>query len=139
MHTHFQYKAGTNGYTSGQAAAQCWLAPIPSLSTSLAEELAGELHMACRVKDVMTSLEQCFMLEKSLRLTFQTMLAIYKSGFTRVPVFEGDRQNIVAVMYAKDLILVDPDDSIQVGTVLSFRSVINVKHLSAFVAILSKK
>ena len=71
----------------------------------------------------MTSLEQCFMLEKSLRLTFQTMLAVYKSGFTRVPVFEGDRQNIVAVMYAKDLILVDPDDSIQVGTVLSFRSV----------------
>lgn len=61
------------------------------------------------------------MLEKSLRLTFQTMLAIYKSGFTRVPVFEGSRQNIVAVMYAKDLILVDPDDSIQVGTVLSFR------------------
>ena len=30
----------------------------------------------------MTSLEQCFMLEKSLRLTFQTMLAVYKSGFT---------------------------------------------------------
>ena len=76
-----------------------------------------------RVRDVMTSLEQCFMLEKSLRLTFQTMLAIYKSGFTRIPVFEASRQNIVAVMYAKDLILVDPDDSIQVGTVLSFRCV----------------
>ena len=28
----------------------------------------------------MTSLEQVFMLERSLRLTFQTMLAIYKSG-----------------------------------------------------------
>lgn len=74
-----------------------------------------------RVKDVMTSLEQCFMLDKSLRLTFQTMLAIYKSGFTRIPVFEGARQNIVAVLYAKDLILVDPDDAIEIGTVLSFR------------------
>lgn len=70
----------------------------------------------------MTSLEQCFMLDKSLRLTFQTMLAIYKSGFTRIPVFEGERQNIVAVLYAKDLILLDPDDSIEIGTVLSFRS-----------------
>ena len=34
----------------------------------------------CRVRDVMTSLEQVFMLERSLHLTFQTMLAIYKSG-----------------------------------------------------------
>lgn len=32
------------------------------------------------MKDVMTSLEQVFMLERSLRLTFQTMMAIYKSG-----------------------------------------------------------
>lgn len=69
----------------------------------------------------MTSLEQCFMLDKSLRLTFQTMLAIYKSGFTRIPVFEGERWNIVAVLYAKDLILVDPDDAMEIGTVLSFR------------------
>lgn len=75
----------------------------------------------CRVKDVMTSLEQCFMLEKTEKLTFQKMLAIYKSGFTRVPIFEGDKQNIVNVLYAKDLILVDPDDSIEIGTVLSFR------------------
>ena len=40
----------------------------------------------------MTPLGQCFMLDKSLRLTFQSMLAIYKSGFTRVPVYEEDRQ-----------------------------------------------
>jgi len=44
------------------------------------------------VQDVMTPLGQCFMLDKSLRLTFQSMLAIYKSGFTRVPIFEEDRQ-----------------------------------------------
>ncbi|KAK9864836.1 hypothetical protein WJX84_007154, partial [Apatococcus fuscideae] len=74
-----------------------------------------------RVRDVMTSLEQCFMLEASLRLTFQTMFAIYKSGFTRIPVFEGARQNIIGVLYAKDLILVDPDDHIEIGTVLTFR------------------
>lgn len=30
-------------------------------------------------------------------------------------------QNIVGVLFAKDLILVDPDDSIEIGTVLSFR------------------
>lgn len=61
------------------------------------------------------------MLDMSVRLTFQTMMAIYKSGFTRIPVFSGERQNVVGVLYAKDLILVDPDDCIQVATVLSFR------------------
>ena len=38
----------------------------------------------------MTSLEQCFMLEASVRLTFQMMYAIYSSGFTR------KRQSLVA-------------------------------------------
>ena len=51
-------------------------------------------------------------------------MAIYKSGFTRIPVFSEYRQNIVGVLFAKDLILVDPDDCIQVATVLSFRSAI---------------
>ncbi|KAK9793438.1 hypothetical protein WJX73_001824 [Symbiochloris irregularis] len=73
------------------------------------------------VRDHMTSLEQIFMLERSLRLTFQTMLAIYKSGFTRIPVYEGNRHNIVGILYVKDLILVDPDDEIELSAVLSFR------------------
>ncbi len=38
-----------------------------------------------------------------------------------IPVFEGARQNIIGVLYAKDLILVDPDDHIEIGTVLTFR------------------
>lgn len=74
-----------------------------------------------KVKDVMTSLDQCYMLEISQRLDFSTMLSIYKSGFTRIPVYSGTRQNIVGVMYAKDLILVDPDDEIELTTILSFR------------------
>jgi metal transporter CNNM len=41
------------------------------------------------VRSVMTPLRDCFMLAHNLRLNFQTMLAIYKSGFTRIPVFEG--------------------------------------------------
>lgn len=33
-----------------------------------------------QVRDVMTPLRDCFMLASNLRLNFQTMLAIYKSG-----------------------------------------------------------
>jgi metal transporter CNNM len=85
------------------------------------------------VHEIMTPLEDVFMLEKSVRLNFQTMLAIYKSGYTRVPVYEGEsRQNIVGILYSKDLILVDPDDEIEIAAVLSLRSrnVGNVRHVS---------
>lgn len=74
-----------------------------------------------RVKDVMTSLDQCYMLEASERLNFSTMLDVYKSGYTRIPVYSGSRGNIVGVLYAKDLILVDPEDEIELMTILSFR------------------
>ncbi len=50
---------------------------------SLLQDLKSSPVCCHRVRDVMTSLEQCFMLEASLRLTFQTMYAIYSSGFTR--------------------------------------------------------
>lgn len=74
-----------------------------------------------RVSDVMTSLDQCYMLEVSERLNFSLMLEVYRSGYTRIPVYSGERQNIVGVLYAKDLILVDPEDEIELSTILSFR------------------
>ncbi|BDA50022.1 Metal transporter CNNM4 [Coccomyxa sp. Obi] len=74
-----------------------------------------------RVKDVMTALEHCFLLEVRSRLNFATMLAIYKSGFTRIPVYESSRQNIKGILYVKDLILVDPDDETELSAVLAFR------------------
>lgn len=40
-----------------------------------------------------------------------------------MPVFDGERQNIVGILYSKDLILVDPDDEIEIGAVLSLRCV----------------
>eukprot|EP00899_Mesostigma_viride_P005791 jgi/Mesvir1/15212/Mv06442-RA.2 len=73
-----------------------------------------------RVKDVMTEMSKIFMLEVSERLNFQTLYNIYKSGFTRIPVYENYPQNMVGLLYAKDLILVDPDDEIEVRTILSF-------------------
>ena len=33
-------------------------------------------------------------------------------GFSRVPVFEDDRQNLVSILYIKDLAFVDPDDKV---------------------------
>ena len=74
-----------------------------------------------RVSDVMTSLDQCYMLDVEERLTFSLMLEVYRSGYTRIPVYRGMRTNIVGVLYAKDLILVDPEDEIELATILAFR------------------
>jgi CBS domain containing-hemolysin-like protein len=36
-------------------------------------------------------------------------------------VYESARQNIVGILYVKDLILVDPDDETELSAVLAFR------------------
>ncbi len=93
---------------------------LPGYRVAAEKQLVlGCLH--ARVKDVMTALEHCFLLEVRSRLNFATMLAIYKSGFTRIPVYEASRQNIKGILYVKDLILVDPDDETELSAVLAFR------------------
>ena len=73
-----------------------------------------------QVADVMTTLDKVFMVESHTRLTFQVLMDIYKSGFTRIPVYEIDRQNIVGILFTKDLILIDPDDEVEIAAVISF-------------------
>lgn len=82
-----------------------------------------------RVSDVMTQLDKVYMLEASMRLTFARMLEIYRSGYTRVPIFEGHKQNIVGILYTKDLILVDPDDELEIQTVISFHGKAHVQYI----------
>ncbi|QDZ19691.1 DUF21 domain-containing protein [Chloropicon primus] len=72
------------------------------------------------VNDVMTKLEKVFMIDVQTRLSFETILDIYKSGYTRIPVYEKSRDNVVGILYAKDLILVDPSDEVEVRTILAF-------------------
>lgn len=81
-----------------------WAQAESGLTRADQQLLLGALdYKRKRVRDVMTSLEKVFMLEKGTRLNFQTMLAIYKSGFTRIPVYDGVRQNIV-----RPVLLVSP-------------------------------
>ena len=69
----------------------------------------------------MTHVERVFMLEASLALDYEIMLQIYKSGYTRIPVYEGDRNNIVGLLYTKDLILIDPADKIILRNLVALR------------------
>lgn len=61
------------------------------------------------VKDAMTPYDKVFMLDINSVLNHQLMKDIYMQGFSRIPIFDGDRQNIIGILMAKDLILFNPD------------------------------
>ncbi len=63
-----------------------------------------------KVTEIMTPIEECYMLHISCTLDFKLMSEIFETGFSRIPVFDKSKDDVVALLFAKDLILVDPDD-----------------------------
>lgn len=42
------------------------------------------------------------------------------AGFSRVPIYDGERTNIVGLLFIKELALVDPEDAIALKTLCRF-------------------
>ncbi|XP_053548432.1 metal transporter CNNM2 isoform X3 [Bombina bombina] len=83
--------------------------------------IQGALELRTKtVEDVMTPLRDCFMIAGDGILDFNTMSEIMESGYTRIPVFEGERSNIVDLLFVKDLAFVDPDDCTPLKTITKF-------------------
>ncbi|KAJ0170071.1 hypothetical protein K1T71_014677 [Dendrolimus kikuchii] len=83
--------------------------------------ISGALELRKKtVCDVMTKLEDVFMLPISSVLDFETMSEIIKSGYSRIPVYEGSRGNILTVLFIKDLAFVDPDDNTPLRTLCQY-------------------
>ncbi|XP_066123876.1 metal transporter CNNM3 isoform X1 [Saccopteryx bilineata] len=72
------------------------------------------------VEDVLTPLEDCFMLDAGAVLDFSVLASIMQSGYTRIPVYEEERSNIVDMLYLKDLAFVDPEDCTPLSTITRF-------------------
>ncbi|XP_034974751.2 metal transporter CNNM3 isoform X1 [Zootoca vivipara] len=72
------------------------------------------------VEDVLTPLDECFMLNANAVLDFNNMSTIMQSGYTRIPIYEDERTNLVDMLYVKDLALVDPDDCTPLSTIIKF-------------------
>ncbi|XP_077479142.1 metal transporter CNNM3 isoform X2 [Stigmatopora argus] len=84
------------------------------------EEFSRGTLRSKTVEDILTPLKDCFMLPSSTLLDFSTMSDIMQSGYTRVPIYEEERSNIVEILYVKDLALVDPDDCTPMTTITKF-------------------
>ena len=103
--------------------------------------ISGALELRKKtVSEVMTRIEDAFMLDYDSILDFETVSEIMKSGknflilentfdvrilyfsagYSRIPVYEGDRKKIVTTLYIKDLAFVDPDDNTPLKTLCQF-------------------
>eukprot|EP01006_Ploeotia_vitrea_P024909 TRINITY_DN57721_c0_g1_i1.p1 TRINITY_DN57721_c0_g1~~TRINITY_DN57721_c0_g1_i1.p1 ORF type:complete len:543 (+),score=32.23 TRINITY_DN57721_c0_g1_i1:55-1683(+) len=71
-----------------------------------------------RVGDIMTKMGDVFLLEVDAVLDEDTLALVWRSGHSRVPVYEKDHDNIVGILFTKDLILVSSEDSVTVRNVL---------------------
>jgi len=70
------------------------------------------------VGDVMTPLANAFTLPLDMMLTHEAMSTILKEGHTRIPVHENTKANIVAILFAKDLIGIGVGDGLPLADVL---------------------
>jgi len=68
-----------------------------------------------KVGDVLTPLEDAYMLRYDVRLGYDLIREIFETGFTRVPVYGSDKNDYRGLLYTKDLMLADPEDEMQLG------------------------
>lgn len=62
------------------------------------------------VSEVMTPLKDVFCLSLSENLGYKTLSEIFKYGYSRIPVYNSNTNDMVGLLLAKDLIFVDPED-----------------------------
>lgn len=83
--------------------------------------ISGALELRKKtVADAMTHIEDAFMLSYDAILDFETVSEIMKSGFSRIPVYDNERKNVLTLLFIKDLAFVDPDDNTPLRTLCEF-------------------
>eukprot|EP01095_Lingulamoeba_sp_RSL-Kostka_P008408 TRINITY_DN2804_c0_g1_i1.p2 TRINITY_DN2804_c0_g1~~TRINITY_DN2804_c0_g1_i1.p2 ORF type:complete len:476 (+),score=165.81 TRINITY_DN2804_c0_g1_i1:1639-3066(+) len=70
------------------------------------------------VAEIMTDLDSVYMLDINELLSKDTIAACLDEGYSRIPVFENDRSNIVGLLFVKDLAILNPEDETPVKTIL---------------------
>lgn len=80
---------------------------------------AMELHEKT-VVSVMTPLHEIFMLEANERLSEETIHYISEHGHSRIPVYQTHKHNIIGVLFAKDLLMINPEENTKILQLVTF-------------------
>lgn len=77
-------------------------------------------YIDMRVADVMSKIDDIFMLSIECSLNVETVSAIFQSGYSRIPVYEGTRDEICGLLLVKDLVFIDPEDEIPLKNFIKY-------------------
>lgn len=72
------------------------------------------------VAHVMTKLRNVYMLNLDTIVNYQIIVEIIKRGFSRIPVYEKSRRNIIGLLMVKDLALVNPYSEVTMKSLIQF-------------------
>lgn len=76
------------------------------------------------VKDVMTQINYVFTVSEDAIIDYDFMQKITEAGYSRIPVTKKTDNNgagdITGLLFLRDLVMVDPDDRIEVSTVTNY-------------------
>lgn len=80
---------------------------------------AMELHEKT-VMEVMTPVSEMLMLEANERLNEETIQLISDHGHSRIPVYQTTKNNVIGVLFAKDLLMANPQENTKVLLLVKF-------------------
>ena len=61
------------------------------------------------VEDIYTPLDDVYMLEINQKIDNALMRDIYEKGYSRIPIYKNERENIVGFLLARDLVLLNTE------------------------------
>jgi len=105
--------------TTYSSAEMMKLLQIQVQQNVIDQETAGAMTGALTyknvtVKEAMTPMNRTFMLSVDDKLSFETIAKIFKTGYSRIPVYEVSRNEIIGLLFVKDLIFIDPEDEVPI-------------------------
>lgn len=73
-----------------------------------------------KVENIMVPMKDVFALDINSLLDFDTFKTILYHGYSRIPVYEFARENLVGVILIQDLLLNDPSDRVPLRAVMEY-------------------
>ncbi|CAF0745015.1 unnamed protein product [Adineta steineri] len=97
-------------YTRDQMGALLKLTTSTDIEDREKIMMTGVLSLKGKcIRGVMTNLEDVFMLEANRIVDDELVLNVYGYGYSRIPVYEGEKDNIIGLIYARDFALPDTE------------------------------
>ncbi len=102
--------------------------PFSDIDEDEEKFLIGALSFSHKsVSDIMTPRTVIFALEANRKIDDNLLKEIKDKGFSRIPVFENTKDNIIGILYSKELIGYKVDENKTVSDICDKRSLIHIE------------